>query len=137
MKLSTDVQKLLIRSAESVHKKAYAPYSGFKVGAAVLTESDAVYTGCNVENGSYGLSVCAERNAIAAAIADGHRQIRAVAIYTPTNDATVPCGACRQVLSEFNPDMNLLLVNKNLQVKHMHLTDLMPKPFEFKGKQHE
>ena len=137
MKLPRDVQELLIRKAESIHNKAYAPYSRFKVGAAVLSDSDTIYTGCNVENGSYGLSVCAERNAVAAAVAGGDHKIKAVAIYTPTSEVTVPCGACRQVLSEFNPDMDVLLINKDRQVQSMRLSDLMPKPFLFEGSPHE
>jgi cytidine deaminase len=101
MKISKLVLSELKKSARDAATHAYAPYSGFAVGAAVLTESGKVHTGVNVENASYGLSICAERNAIFQAIAGGARRIDALAVYTPTNVATPPCGACRQVLAEF------------------------------------
>ncbi|MDR7544060.1 MAG: cytidine deaminase [Armatimonadota bacterium] len=90
----------LVRAARAARRRAYAPYSGFKVGAAVLTASGAVVPGCNVENASYGLSVCAERAAIHRAIAEGHRDLVAVAV-TSGRTAAMPCGACRQVMAEF------------------------------------
>lgn len=92
----------LIEEARRVSKHAYAPYSRFQVGAVVVA-ADASYSACNVENASYGLSCCAERNAIFKMVADGRTKLELVVIYTPTDTPTAPCGACRQVLSEFGP----------------------------------
>lgn len=93
----------LEQAARRAARAAYAPYSNFPVGAAVLAGSGKVYTGANVENAAYGLCNCAERTAIFHAVAAGERTIRAVAVYTPTRTATPPCGACRQVINEFGP----------------------------------
>ena len=91
-----------IRAARAASERAYAPYSDFPVGAAVLTQGGALYAGCNVENASYGLGICAERNAAARMIADGEdREIELVAVYSPNASPCFPCGACRQVLREF------------------------------------
>jgi len=95
--------KKLRQTARDVSKRAYAPYSGFAVGAAVLGASGRIYEGCNVENASYGLSNCAERTAIFSAIAAGEKRLKCVVVYTPTKSATAPCGACRQVIHEFGP----------------------------------
>lgn len=100
--------RALLESARCVRSNAYAPYSRFAVGAALLCEGDREILGVNVENASYGLAVCAERSAAAAAIAQGLREFRAVAIAGPDGTATVPCGACRQFLSEFNPRMSVI-----------------------------
>ncbi|MEO1254655.1 MAG: cytidine deaminase [Bacteroidota bacterium] len=109
--------------------KAYAPYSQFKVGCAIVTKTGNVYVGCNVENASYGLTVCAERNAIANAISkEGNIEIETVIIFTPTQSITTPCGACRQVISEFgNPE-----VYSYCNVENMNLgkiKDLLPSAF--------
>lgn len=96
--------RVLERTATHAASKAHAPYSKFPVGAAVLSKSGAIYPGCNVENASYGLCNCAERTAVFSAIAAGETRIEAVVVYTPTSTATAPCGACRQVLSEFGPE---------------------------------
>jgi len=93
----------LIAAARSMVERAYVPYSGFPVGAAVLTGDGSIVTGANVENASYGLTSCGERNAVFAAIGQGHRVVRAVAISTPRAPGATPCGACRQVLNEFKP----------------------------------
>jgi len=90
-------------AAKAAAGHAYAPYSKFRVGAAVLTESGKIFAGCNVENASYGLCNCAERTAIFSAVAAGERKLKCVAVYTPTKNATAPCGACRQVIFEFGP----------------------------------
>ena len=95
---------ILMEHAKKASKNAYAPYSNFKVGACVLTEDDNIYTGCNFENSSYGLTICAERNAIGSAIVAGAKKIVAVAIYSPNRDNCFPCGACRQVIYEFRSD---------------------------------
>jgi cytidine deaminase len=92
---------VLMEKAKEASKNAYAPYSNFKVGACVLAESGNMYTGCNFENSSYGLTICAERNAIGTAIVAGEHKILAVAIYSPNRDNCYPCGACRQVIHEF------------------------------------
>ena len=94
----------LEKAARAAAKSAYAPYSNFNVGAAVLAGSGRIYAGANVENASYGLCNCAERTAIFSAAAAGERTLRAVVVYTPTASPTMPCGACRQVLNEFGPD---------------------------------
>lgn len=101
--IAPKLRQRLEKSARGAAAKAYAPYSKFRVGAAVLTRSGKVFTGCNVENASYGLCNCAERTAIFSAVAAGQQEITAVAIYTPTLAATSPCGACRQVINEFGP----------------------------------
>jgi cytidine deaminase len=91
----------LVEAATEVRSRAHAPYSGYRVGAAVLTTDGRVFTGCNVENASYGLSVCAERHAIAAAVAAGCRDFAGIAVVTQSSPPAAPCGACRQVLAEF------------------------------------
>ena len=120
----------LIETAKAYAERAYAPYSHFPVGSAVLTSSEQVYGGCNVENVSYGATICAERNAITTAIAEGHTNIRALAIYTPTPTFTPPCGMCLQVMSEFmEKNSKIILINAN-ETKILKLEDLMPSPFE-------
>lgn len=122
----------LITGAVEAMKNAYAPYSGFSVGAAVMGGSGNVYSGCNVENASYGLSVCAERAAIMKAVGEGERYIKAVAIASSDGKAAFPCGACRQVMSEFaeNPgDMVIILVSDE-GAKSFTLAELFPHPFE-------
>ncbi len=100
----------LIAAAKEASKRAYSPYSRFRVGAAILTAQGAIHSGCNVENASYGLTVCAERNAVFRAVAHGSLSIRAVVVYTPTPTPTAPCGACRQVINEFGPAARVLCV---------------------------
>lgn len=100
--------KRLAAAARRAARHSYSPYSEFPVGAAVLAASGKIYTGANIENASFGLCNCAERTAVFTAAAAGERKLRAVAIYTPTPTATAPCGACRQVLNEFGPDMTVL-----------------------------
>ena len=97
----------LKRAAREAARRAYAPYSGFTVGAAVWTDA-GVFTGANVENASYGLTNCAERSAIFAAVSAGARQLRCVVVYTPTEGPTAPCGACRQVIHEFGPEARVI-----------------------------
>jgi cytidine deaminase len=108
--LESPVLKELIARAKQVCSQAYCPYSHFPVGAAVLTESGRIFAGCNVENASYGLAICAERNAVFQMVTHGREKIAAVVIYTPTLQATAPCGACRQVLNEFGPDAQVISV---------------------------
>ena len=120
----------LMQKAIEVSNKAYAPYSKFKVGACVLTENGKVYCGCNFENSSYGLSICAERNAVGSAVADGEQKIVAVAVYSPNQDNCLPCGACRQVLYEFcaGGDMDVILKVGN-DLKVVKLESIFPEGF--------
>src|SRR3979411_564744 len=128
--LPASVSAKLLRSAKKAMKNAHAPYSKFRVGAAILTSSGKVFAGCNVENASYGMTNCAERTAIFSAVAQlgPKMEIRAVAV---TNDRGVPCspcGACRQVIYEFGPDAMVFFRGKN-GPKQAHITDLLPEGF--------
>ncbi len=126
----TEVKQNLSAKAEEVRENAYAPYSNFRVGAALLGKSGRIYVGCNVENGSYGATICAERGAIMAAVASGEREFEAIAITTTANKPCPPCGICRQVLSEFAPDMDVLLVVAETQeVTCLTLGELLPLRF--------
>jgi cytidine deaminase len=127
--MDSATQERLIDAAVRVRMAAHAPYSRFQVGAAVLTGSGDVYAGCNVENASYGLTICAERAAVCAAVAAGHTQMVAVAIATSGGHS--PCGACRQVLSEFGPAMEVLLVDADepQKVRRSSLDKLLPEQF--------
>ena len=119
------------RAARAVRRRAYAPYSGFQVGAAVLTAGGRIFTGANVENASYGLTVCAERAAVLAAVAAGERRLRAVLIVAPR--AAPPCGACRQVLAEFAaPDCPIYLSEPTGRAapKRLRLEELLPLAFK-------
>ena len=118
----------LIQAAQRARANAHAPYSKLFVGAAVLTDK-GIFTGCNVENASYGLSMCAERVAVFAAVAAGAKQITAVAVAGGSSEPLPPCGACRQVLAEFNPDMKCILVSSTGDHKTFSLADLLPEPF--------
>ena len=108
---------------------AYCPYSKFRVGAAVLTGDREIIGACNVENASYGLSICAERNAIFHAVATGHREIRALVLYTPTAKPVTPCGACRQVLAEFGADATVICICDGRESIVTNLKELLAMPF--------
>ena len=101
-------------TAKEASKHSYSPFSRFAVGAAILASSGKIYSGCNVENSSFGLTICAERTAIFKAVSEGEREIIAVAIYSPNSDSCYPCGACRQVLYEFQGDDEILVITENL-----------------------
>jgi cytidine deaminase len=120
--------KGLVALAREVQNKAYAPYSSFRVGAALLGKSGKVYAGCNVENASYGLSCCAERNAVFKAVSEGERQFTALAICSDSPHPIAPCGACRQVLYEFGPEMEVIMAGSSLTVK-ARLKQLLPLAF--------
>lgn len=121
----------LLDKAKDVSQNAYVPYSKFKVGACVLTEDDSTFCGCNFENASYGLTICAERNAIGTAIANGHTKLKAIAIYSPNEDNCVPCGACRQVMTEFLAGNDLDIITEvNGEAKVYKLSYLMPESFK-------
>lgn len=117
----------LIELARQVRKKAYAPYSHYKVGAALLGKSGKVYTGCNVENASYGHTVCAERTAVLKAVSEGEREFEAVAVVTKNGGS--PCGACRQVLSEFSPELIIYIADKDGEFRTTTLKQLLPDSF--------
>jgi len=119
----------LTTSARKAAAQAYAPYSQFRVGAAVLAGSGKIYSGCNVENASYGLCNCAERTAIFTAIAAGETEIRRVVVYTPTPTATTPCGACRQVINEFGPQAVVLCLCDGPEEIETTLDALLPGAF--------
>ena len=129
-----DQVRALARAARAFRAKAYAPYSGYKVGAALLGSNGRVYGGCNVENASYGLTVCAERVAIGAAVADGERRPVAIAVATGDAEPATPCGACRQSLVEFNPKMEVILVGSGRKVTRCRAGDLLPGFFVLKGR---
>jgi cytidine deaminase len=118
----------LVAAASVAREQAYAPYSHMTVGAAVRGAPGEVYTGCNVENASYGLTICAERNAVAQAVAQGARQIEAIAVVS--EEGVSPCGACRQVLMEFNPDMLVITADAKGQRKMYRLSELLPQAFD-------
>lgn len=120
----------MIKAAQEASDKAYAPYSKFKVGACVLAESGNTYIGCNFENSSYGMAICAERNAVGNAIVNGETKIRAVAIFSPNMDNCTPCGACRQVLNEFKSKEGLdVIVKIGDGVKIYTIEELLPEAF--------
>jgi len=123
-------KKALLSHARAIRARAYAPYSKFQVGAAVLDEKGRVHGGANVENASYGLTVCAERHAVAAAVAAGARRIRAVAVVTPMTPPGSPCGACRQVLAEFAaPEAPVLLASPTGACEETTMGELLPRTF--------
>ena len=117
----------LITCAMTARERAYAPYSHFKVGAALIGKSGRVYTGCNVENAAYGPSICAERTAVVKAVSDGEREFEAIAVVT--ENGISPCGTCRQVMMEFAPDMTVIIadIQGNARVTVVH--DLLPDSF--------
>ncbi len=130
MELAVDEKRQeLVERAKEAYNKAYAPYSHYPVGAAVLFNSGKIYSGCNVENASFGLTSCAERNAIFAGIVEGERKIVEVAIAVPTNEFPSPCGACRQVIREFTNDCPVIFVNGLGETKVVQLSKLLPQAF--------
>ena len=120
----------LVAAARAVREHAAAEYSGFKVGAALETRSGDIITGCNVENATYGLTVCAERVAVFKAISEGHREFTRIAIVADTDSPTPPCGACRQILWEFGGDLEVILANLKDVKATLRMKDLLPMPFD-------
>ena len=131
MELSSKLYSELVTAARAAAERAYCPYSRFPVGAAVLTGTGEICAGCNVENASYGLTICAERNAIFQAVAQGRGplSIVAVVVYTPTATPTAPCGACRQVINEFGPDARVISVCDGPVSLESSLGILLPNAF--------
>lgn len=120
----------LVELAIEASSRAYVPYSHFPIGAALKTADGTVYTGCNVENASFGLTNCGERTAIFKAVSDGHQQLAEIAIYGTTVDPISPCGACRQVMAEFfEPSAKVTLIAKNGQTVEMTVEELLPYSF--------
>ena len=128
MPTPTQLRKLK-SAAQTAAGRAYAPYSKFRVGAAVLTGSGKIFAGCNVENASYGLCNCAERTAIFSAVAAGERKLKCVVVYTPTKNATAPCGACRQVIFEFGPTIRVISVCDGRDQIDGSIRSLLPAAF--------
>ncbi|HEY3836257.1 MAG TPA: cytidine deaminase [Bryobacteraceae bacterium] len=120
----------LIEAALQVRENAHAPYSHFKVGAAVQDENGRIFTGCNVENATYGLTVCAERVAILKAVSEGHGKFTRVAVVADTDTLTPPCGACRQILWEFCGDVELVMSNLHGKTETLQLATLFPRAFD-------
>ena len=120
----------VIRAARAARRRAHAPFSGFKVGAAIETLDGTIVTGCNIENASYGLTICAERVAIFKALSEGHRRFRRIAIVSGAALPTPPCGACRQVLWEFGGDLEIILANLRRETGRHRLSALLPMPFD-------
>ncbi len=120
----------LVEAARAVRENAHAPFSKFKVGAAVEDAEGNIHSGCNVENATYGLTVCAERVAVFKAISEGARAFRRVAVVADTDVLTPPCGACRQILWEFCGDVPIVLANLAGQTETIQLKDLYPRPFD-------
>jgi cytidine deaminase len=123
---NTDQQ--LVTQAIEVARRAYAPYSKFLVGAVLVGKDGRIFAGCNVENISFGLTICAERNAVFAAVAAGCRDYEKIVIVADTEVPASPCGACRQVLAEFNPDLKVVLANFRGQSETFPLSELLPRP---------
>ncbi len=120
----------LVEEALRARENAHAPFSKFRVGAALEAADGRVFTGCNVENATYGLTVCAERVAVFKAISEGARKFRRIAIAADAENLTPPCGACRQILWEFCGDIEILLANPQGACEALHLKDLLPRPFD-------
>ncbi|MFZ5645438.1 MAG: cytidine deaminase [Bacillota bacterium] len=120
----------LIKKALSIKENAYAPYSRFRVGAAVLTGDGEIYTGCNIENSSYGLTCCAERVAVFKAVSEGKTELSAIAVVSDSDDFCSPCGACRQVLTEFGEDMKVYMCNNRGEYEVKTASELLPGHFK-------
>ena len=121
----------LMSMAKEASLNAYIPYSHFAVGAALECDDGTVYTGCNVENAAFGSSICAERTACCKAVSEGHRSFRRIAIYADSQNWCTPCGACRQFLAEFSPDMEVLCAKAGGRYVSYKLSELLPHIFNF------
>lgn len=126
--MSTDDQ--LISAARAAREHAHAPFSHFCVGAAVRAKSGRIFSGCNIENASYGLTICAERVAVFKAISEGEREFDAIAVVTDADTLTPPCGACRQIIWEFCGDIPVILANPRGKIERERSLNLLPRPFD-------
>ena len=129
--MSDEVVEALIESARAVRDNAYAPYSGFRVGAAVISESGKIYVGCNIENASYGASLCAERAALAQMVAAGEHRVVTVVVFVDAEEPAMPCGICRQWISELGPHAEVVTATRG-RVKRTTIEQLLPDPFVLK-----
>lgn len=120
----------LCRAAIAMLGRSYSPYSHFPVGAALECSDGTVFTGCNIENAAYGLTICAERTAIFKAISEGHRDFKRIVIAGKSEDYCVPCGSCRQVMQEFAPQMEVICLNGKGEARHFALKELLPYGFD-------
>ena len=125
-------EKELIEAAQNVRERAYAPYSNFKVGAAIRTKGGKIYTGCNVESASYGLTVCAERVAIWKAVSEGEKEFTEIAVAADTHELTPPCGVCRQIIWEFCGDIPVIFANLKGNTETVQMSELLPRAFDTK-----
>ena len=128
--MEKEIRNKLIDTAIAQLQYSYTPYSNFKVGAALLAKNGQTYTGCNIENAVYPVGTCAERTAIFKAVSEGHRDFDTIVIAGRSDDYCYPCGACRQVLYEFGPDMEVVCLNKDNEEKHLHIKELLPYGFD-------
>lgn len=127
-----DIEKLIL-AADKAKEYAYIPYSGFRVGAALICKDGTIYTGCNIENSAYGPTNCAERTAVFKAVSEGRREFEAIAVISDSEDFTSPCGVCRQVLSEFcGPDFTVFMCNCERQYRTVTLGELLPHAFSLR-----
>ena len=120
----------LCELAKEAMTHSYSPYSGYKVGAALLCKDGTVYTGCNIENAAYTPTICAERTAIFKAVSEGYRDFKRIVIAGRSEDYCVPCGVCRQVMQEFAPDLEVICLNGKGEAKHFTLRELLPYGFD-------
>lgn len=129
--MNQDQLETLVAKAIDAKEFSYSPYSKFRVGCSLLTEDDQIYTGCNVENASYGLAICAERTALVKAVSEGHRKFKAIAVSTDLDEILVaPCGACRQFIAEFGLDWSIILVKNKNEHKIYSVSDILPYAFD-------
>jgi cytidine deaminase len=137
--MTNEERAILISAASRARENAHAPYSQFRVGAALRANSGRIFTGCNIENSSFGLTVCAERVAVFKALSEGERRFDAIAVVADTERLTPPCGACRQILWEFCRDAEVVLANLNGQITVRRVPDLLPDAFDasFIGKKED
>lgn len=126
------IESDLIAAAKKAQSNAYAPFSNFKVGTALLCEDGQLFTGTNVENSSYGLTNCAERSAVFAAVSAGQRKFKRIAIFSSCSPPASPCGACRQVLYEFAPHLDIICANDIGEITRFNLNELLPEGFRLK-----
>lgn len=127
--MNTSVARKLIDAAREARRNAHAPYSNFTVGAALTTAEGDIYTGANVESSSFGLTICAERVALVKALSEGRNDLKAMAVVGPYDDFCPPCGACRQLLFDYAPELEIILTDGN-QIKRVSLKELLPFAFE-------
>ncbi len=130
--MKTEEQSKLIKSATEARERAVAPFSKFRVGAALLSKGGEIFTGCNIENASYGLTMCAERVAIFKAVSEGAKDFQKIVIVADTSDLTPPCGACRQIIWEFCGDVPVTFANLKGKSETVQMKELLPRAFDTK-----